>query len=437
MTAVARYVSSVRAAELVPRLGKVRQYLGLVIEASGPDVSLGEICDVYAPGRLKPVSAEVVGFREGTVLLMPHGDLQGIRPGSEIVASGRFARVPVGDHLLGRIVDAFGHPMDDRPLSAATQFRPLYAEPENPVRRHRISQIFETGVKAIDGFLTVGRGQRVGLFAGSGVGKSSLLGMIATNCRADVNIIALIGERGREVRDFIEVHLGDALARSIVIVATAEQSALLRSHAAFAATTMAEHFRDQGKSVCLMMDSVTRFAMARREIGLAVGEPATSRGYTPSVFSYLPRLMERTGPGDARGGSITAFYTVLVEGDDFNEPISDHVRATLDGHFILSRNIANRGRFPALDLSASISRLMPQIVEPAERTLVTQFTELLATYADSKDLVELGAYKAGTNPLLDRALAVVPRLEQLLKQPVGQAETRTRTLQALRALLKE
>ncbi len=430
-----KYLSALKTAELTPRLGKVRQYLGAVVSASGPDVTLGELCDIYPPHGLNPVKAEVVGFRDGDVLFMPYGDLRGIKPGSEILATGRTAEIQVGDALLGRIVDAFGKPLDGRPLVGLDKTRSIYSEPLNPVLRDRVTRVFETKVKAIDTLLTMGEGQRVGIFAGSGVGKSALMGMIAQSSAADVNIIALIGERGRELRDFVENHLGDSIKRCVVVVATAEQSALVRAHAAHTATAIAEHFRDQGKSVALLLDSLTRFAMAQREVGLAIGEPPTARGYTPSVFAALPKLLERAGPGIAGRGSITGFYTVLVEGDDLNEPISDHARSILDGHFVLSRDIANRGRYPAFDISKSISRLLSQLVGRSEQALVTECIELMAAFEASRDLVELGAYKAGTNKRTDRALELVPRIEEFLKQAVHEVHGRDQAIVALRELL--
>lgn len=344
-----RMLQAVHEAELVSRLGRVTEITGLVTIADGPDVFLGELCEIWTGEDKKPLAAEVVGLKNNRVLLMPYGDVRGIRLGSEVAATGRDVDAPVGQALLGRVVDAFCRPLDNGPNLALKQRYPLYADPINPLKRQRIREPLETGVRSIDGLLTVGKGQRVGIFAGSGVGKSTLLGMIARNMQADVNVIALIGERGREVKDFIDDCLGEeGLRKSVVIVATSDQPALIRAHAAFAATSIAEYFRDQGLDVVLTMDSITRFATAQREIGLAVGEPPTARGYTPSVFSVLPKLLERGGATDK--GSITAFYTVLVEGDELNEPISDHVRAILDGHVVLSRKIANRGHFPAVDV---------------------------------------------------------------------------------------
>ncbi len=433
----ARYVSAVRTRELVPRLGKVREYAGSVLVSTGPDVALGELCEVYAPGHLQPVLAETAGFRDGNVLLVPYGDLHGIRPGSEVVATGRVAKLPVSKQLLGRVIDPFGVPMDGRPAPEAEQLRPLYAPPLNPVRRARIAKIFETKVRAVDTFLTIGQGQRIGIFAGSGIGKSSLLGMIARSSGADVNVVALIGERGREVREFIEFHLGNALSKSVIVVATAEQSALMRSHAAFAATAIAEYFRDQGLAVALFVDSLTRFAMARREVGLAVGEPPTSRGYTPSVFGALPRLLERAGPGEEGEGKITGFYTVLVEGDDLNEPIADNTRAILDGHIVLSREIANQGRYPPIDILKSLSRLLPHLASAEDLKVVSDAVRNLALYEESKDLVELGGYKSGANKALDIALRVTPMIRDFLTQSMTETTPRLRAMESLKRMLQE
>ena len=415
--ALARYASAVGAQEWIRRTGAVRDCVGSVVSAKGPDAVLGERCRVLLGVERAEVEAEVVGFRDDHVLLMPYGDLSGIRPGDAVVATGRFAEVAVGPGLLGRVIDATGKPLDGRPLHGLEQRLPLQGRSINPLSRRRIRTVFSTGVKAIDLFLTLGCGQRMGLFAGSGVGKSSLLGMIARHSTADVNVIALIGERGREVRDFLEDHLAGGLERSVVIVATSEESPLLRSQAAFAATTIAEYFRDRGQSVALLMDSITRFAMARREIGLAVGEPPTARGYTPSVFSLLPRLLERAGSYSARGeGSITGLYTVLVEGDDLNEPVSDSVRAILDGHVVLSRQIANHGRYPAIDLLGSVSRLFSSLADPRQKKAVAKVIGLQASYAGSRDAIELGAYKAGANAELDEAIRMQPAIEKLLRQ---------------------
>lgn len=437
MTPVAsKYLNELRETRLVERRGVVRDCVGLIVKSGGPQVSLGERCMIRAGGRALQV--EVIGFEKDRILLMPYADLTGVGPGCEVVATGRFAEIPVGQSLLGRVIDALGQPLDGGPPLRNTERRPLWGEPINPVSRRRITEVFETGVKAIDALLPIGKGQRMGLFAGSGVGKSSILGMVARNSKADVNVIALIGERGREVRDFIEEHLADGLSQSVVVAATSEQSPLLRSHAAFAATAIAEYFRDRGAAVALLMDSLTRFAMARREIGLSAGEPPTARGYTPSVFALLPKLLERAGSAASNSsGSITGIYTILVEGDDFNEPISDHARATLDGHIALSREIANRGRYPAIDLLASISRLLPALARDSEKKLIGRALELLSTYSSSKDAVELGAYKSGTNPLLDQALKVVPAIERFLAQRVEDAVSREQAIAELANVLGE
>jgi flagellum-specific ATP synthase len=414
---VKRILEAVRICEPVSRIGRVNEISGLVVESSGPDVFLGELCEIQPPaGGRRPVWAEVVGLKAGRVLLMPYGDLRGISLGSQVVATGRPVDVPVGEDLLGRVVDAFGRPLDNGPPIRSTTNYPLYADPINPLARSRINQALHTGVRAIDALLTVGKGQRMGIFAGSGVGKSTLLGMIARNMQAEVNVIALIGERGREVRDFIEDCLGpDGLARSVVVVATSDQPALVRSHAAFAATAMAEFFRNSGRDVVLTMDSVTRFAMAQREIGLAVGEPPTSRGYTPTVFTILPKLLERGGTSLEKG-SITAFYTVLVEGDDLNDPIADSVRSIIDGHIVLSRDLANAGHFPAIDVLRSISRLMQELQDEQGKRIAKEVVSLLSSYERSKDLVEVGAYRAGANPKLDRALKLMPEINDFLRQ---------------------
>jgi flagellum-specific ATP synthase len=372
-------------------------------------------------------------MKPGRILLMPYGHLRGIAVGNEIVASGRQAGIGVGAALLGRVIDAFGAPLDDLPAPGLTVMRPLLADPINPLTRPRITQLLETGVRAIDTLLPLGRGQRMGIFAGSGVGKSTLLGMLARDVKADINVIALIGERGREVREFVEKHLGAAgLKRSVVVVATSDQPALARTRAAHAATAIAESVRDQGLQVLLMMDSITRFAMARREIGLAAGEPPTARGYTPSVFADIPALCERCG-ATASGGSITALYTVLVEGDDFNEPVSDIVRATLDGHIMLSRDLAHEAHFPAIDILQSTSRLASELVSEADQALMTATVELMSTYERNRQMVDMGAYKAGSNETIDRALALTPAVRAVLRQPVQESSTRESAMARLRA----
>jgi flagellum-specific ATP synthase len=434
--AMQRYQSAVEQADFVQRTGRVSQFFGLVVESVGPDVSVGEMCDIYSRAHGLPIAAEVLGLKDGKVLLMPYEELRGIGLGSEVIATGKSAHTPVGEPLLGRVIDAFATPLDGRALPRLTHQYPLHPDPINPLKRARIGQVLETGVRAVDCLLTLGRGQRVGIFSGSGVGKSTLLGMIARNMNADVNVIALVGERGREVRDFIEEILGaEGLKRSVVVVATSDQPALVRVRAAHAATAIAEYFRDQGRDVVLTMDSVTRYAMARREIGLSIGEPPTARGYTPSVFAALPKLLERGGAQES-GGSITAFYTVLAEGDDLNDPVADAVRSILDGHISLSRTLAGRGHFPAIDTLTSVSRLLPSLASEADLALVRQVLKVLSIYQASRDLIDVGAYRSGINPDLDQAIRLMPGLERFLTQsprtsaPAGQALLQLRTLMA-------
>ena len=429
------YLDAVRNTELVRRTGRVTSISGQSIEAIGPDATIGEICEIFAGHTQSRLLAEVVGVKPGKVILMPYGDLRGIGNGNDVVATGQLPQVEVGDGLLGRVIDAFGEPLDGKEKPKASAIRPLQTAPVNPLTRPRITQLIETGVRAIDTLLPLGRGQRMGIFAGSGVGKSTLLGMLARDVKADINVIALIGERGREVREFIEKHLGvEGLKRSVVIVATSDQPALLRTRAAYAATSIAEHFRDQGKQVLLMMDSVTRFAMARREIGLAAGEPPTARGYTPSVFTEIPALCERCGMTKS-GGSITALYTVLVEGDDFNEPISDIVRATLDGHIMLSRELAHEGHFPAIDVLQSTSRLATDLTSADEQKVMSAAVELLSVYERNRQMVEMGAYRAGSNVEIDRAIQIFPALRTLLRQSVLESTTRGDAMSRLGVVL--
>lgn len=431
-----RFVDAIENAELTRRTGKVRQFLGLIVEADGPEAFWGERCEIRSNLQQQPTPAEVVGIKDGKVLLMPYRQVQGISLGSEVVATGRCSEVPVGEALLGRVIDAFGRPLDSGPEIAVNQRYPIFRDPINPLQRPSIDTILETGVKAVDALLTVGRGQRMGIFAGSGVGKSTLLGMISRNMNADINVIAMIGERGREVMDFIENILGEkGLARSVIVVATSDQAALVRSHAAFAATAIAEYFRDQGKDVVLTMDSITRFAMAQRELGLAVGEPPTSRGYTPSVFALLPRLLERCGTID-NGGSITAFYTVLVEADDMNDPIADHVRAILDGGIVLSRQLANKRHYPAIDILHSNSRLITAIVPDDELAWGADLVKMVDTYERARDMIDIGAYRSGSNPELDRVIKVMPSIDAFLCQPFDESVIRESAMQTLRQLVR-
>ncbi|MRW94174.1 FliI/YscN family ATPase [Duganella sp. FT80W] len=429
------YLDAVRQVELNRRTGRVLGIAGQSIEAHGPDAAIGEVCEIRMGDGNASVLAEVVGVRPGRVTLMPYGDTRGISAGLRIVAGGQPPGMRVGDALLGRVIDAFGDPLDDGPPPVTAGVRSLFAPPINPLSRPRISRVLETGVRAIDTLLPLGCGQRIGIFAGSGVGKSTLLGMLARDVQSDVNVIALIGERGREVREFVEKNLGaEGLKRSVVIVATSDQPAPVRVRAAWAATTIAEYFRDQGRQVLLMMDSITRFAMARREIGLAAGEPPTARGYTPSVFSEIPALCERCG-ATASGGAITALYTVLVEGDDFNEPISDIVRATLDGHVMLSRTLAHEGHFPAIDVLQSASRLASELADSEQLSLMSAAVDVLATYERNRQMVEMGAYRAGSNAAIDRAIALAPALREVLRQTVLESTPRAQALLRLRAAM--
>jgi len=424
-----RYLKRLDRARTIKVNGKVSKIIGLTIESRGPHVTIGDVCTIEAE-NLAPIHAEVVGFRENNVLLMPLGDLGSIGPGHDVVSTGRSLQIPVGPGLLGRILDGLGNPIDDKGPLDLHEFYPTQQQPPNPLTRKRISQPLSVGVRAIDGLLTVGRGQRIGLFAGSGVGKSTLLGMMARNTTADVNVIALIGERGREVREFIEKDLGEeGLKRSVLVVATSDQPPLVRLKGAMVATSIAEYFRDQGLDVCLMMDSVTRFAMAQREIGLAVGEPPTTKGYTPSVFALLPRLLERAGTGKL--GTITAFYTVLVDGDDMNEPIADAVRGILDGHIVLSRSLANKGHFPAIDVLASVSRVMNDLATPEHRSAAATLKRLASIYKDAEDLINIGAYQRGSNPNIDRSIQFSVPIEQFCKQDVHEKSDLDSALAAL------
>ncbi|MFH1982238.1 MAG: flagellar protein export ATPase FliI [Pseudomonadota bacterium] len=401
-------------------MGKVTQVVGLVIEADGPPSRLGALCDIFPMNGQAPMKAEVQGFRANRVLLMPLEEMRGIGPGSHVVAKQQEAAVPVGDKLLGRIIDGLGNPIDGKGPIVCSREYPIYANPINPLKRKRINQPLDLGIRAINGLLSVGCGQRMGIFAGSGVGKSVLLGMIARNTSADVNVIALIGERGRELNDFIEKELGtDGLRRSVVVVATSDHLPLIRMRGAFIATAIAEYFRDQGMHVNLMMDSVTRFAMAQREIGLALGEPPTTKGYTPSVFTLLPKLLERAGTAD-NYGTITGLYTVLVEGGDMDEPIADAVRSILDGHIVLSRDLAMQNHYPAIDVLRSISRVMVDITTPKHQQIAGKIKALMATYRKAEDLINIGAYVKGSNPKIDAAIAANDAINAFLRQGIDE-----------------
>ncbi|MCA1059167.1 flagellar protein export ATPase FliI [Rossellomorea aquimaris] len=401
------------------KFGKVKRVVGLMIESQGPESSVGEVCHIhiFSRGKQKVIMAEVVGFNDDLVILMPYTNMQDISPGSLVEATSKPLEIKIGSSLIGKVIDPLGHPLDGSQLPSGLSTAYTEQDPPNPLSRPPIDEKMEVGVKAIDSMLTVGKGQRVGIFAGSGVGKSTLLGMIARNTKADINVIALVGERGREVREFIERDLGvEGLKRTIVVAATSDQPALMRIKGAFTATAIAEYFRDKGMNVMLMMDSATRVAMAQREIGLAVGEPPTTKGYTPSVFAILPKLLERTGTN--LQGSITAFYTVLVDGDDLNEPISDTVRGILDGHIVLDRQISNRGQYPAINILKSVSRLMNHLATHEHLQAATRIRELLSTYMSSEDLIQIGAYKKGTSPEVDEAIQFYPGIISFLKQGV-------------------
>ncbi len=411
-------------------IGNITKVIGLVLESEGPKAKIGEICNlVNKEGKIISKS-EIVGFRGNQILSMVLGSLNEIEPGTQIIATGEMLKVNVGDALLGRVLDGLGNPIDGKGEIYTEESRSIYASPPNPLQRQRINKPVATGIKAIDAFLTLGKGQRVGIFSGSGVGKSTLLGMIARKTSADINVIALIGERGREVREFLEKDLGvEGLNRSVVVVATSDAPSLVRVKAALVATTIAEYFRDKGLDVMLMMDSSTRLAMAQREIGLTIGEPPTTKGYTPSVFALLQKVMERAGTSVV--GSITGLYTVLVEGDDLNEPVADTARGILDGHIVLSRKLAAMGHYPAIDVLESISRVMNDIITKEHKNAVAKAIELLATYRNAEDLISVGAYQRGTNPKIDRAIANYDVLMSFLKQDIDETHSYEETIRRL------
>ncbi|CCQ97782.1 flagellar-specific ATPase [[Clostridium] ultunense Esp] len=425
---LSKYKEVVKKVNPIRRNGYVSKVIGLTVESQGPESRIGEICLIY-PREGVPIQAEVVGFREEKVLLMPLGELGAIGPGAEVRATGRPLEIRIGN-MKGRILDGLGRAMDGKQIRPTGDWIHVERKPPNPLSRPRITQPITVGVRAIDGLLTLGKGQRIGIFAGSGVGKSTLLGMIARNTSADVNVIALIGERGREVKEFIERDLGEeGLKRSMVVAVPSDQPALLRMKGAYVATAIAEYYRDQGLDVMLMMDSVTRFAMAGREVGLAIGEPPATKGYPPSVFANLPKLLERSGTSEK--GTITAFYTVLVDSDDMNEPIADAVRGILDGHIVLSRDLANRGHFPAIDVLESVSRLMTEVTSPEHQEKARQVRRLLSAYQEAEDLISIGAYRRGSNRETDLAIAMKPKLDQFLRQRVDERPTFEETLQFL------
>ncbi len=414
--------------------GQVAKVVGLTIESNGPQTHVGQLCRIINSGSKSEILAEVVGFRDKSVLLMPLGEMDGIGPGSDVIATGMELSVGVGNGLLGRVLDGLGNPIDGKGRLEISGYYPVNNAPPHPLKRPRIHQILPMGVRCIDSLLTIGKGQRMGIFAGSGVGKSTLIGMIARNTKADVNVIALIGERGREVRDFLERDLmEEGLNRSVVVVATSDQPALVRKKGALVATAIAEYFRNQGKDVLLLMDSLTRFSMAQREIGLAVGEPPVSRGYTPSVFSVMPKLLERSGTSSK--GSITGLYTVLVDGDDMSEPVTDTARSILDGHIVLSRQMAHRNHYPAVDVLESISRVMNDIASIPHKKLANEIRKNLAVYMEAEDLINVGAYVKGSSKEIDRAVSVIDKINAFLMQETAERFTLQDTLESMEKLL--
>ncbi|BCN31533.1 flagellar protein export ATPase FliI [Anaeromicropila herbilytica] len=417
------------------RLGKVVKVVGLTIESIGPNANLKDLCIIVSQDKTKSIMAEVVGFKDNRILLMPYDNVEGIGIGSTVESTNESLKVPVGDHLLGKTLDGLGNPIDGSILKSSSYYS-VEASPPDPLKRKLIDEVLTLGVKAVDGLITVGKGQRIGIFAGSGVGKSTLLGMFARNTKADINVIALIGERGREVREFIERDLGEeGMKRSVVVVATSDKPALIRNKAAKTATAIAEYFRDQGKDVLLMMDSLTRFSMAQREIGLATGEPPVTRGYPPSVYSEMPMLLERAGNSEV--GSITGLYTVLVDGDDFNEPITDTARGILDGHIMLSRKLAHKNHYPAIDILQSISRVMSSIATKEHKSVANQLKNIMATYNEAEDLINIGAYKKGSNKNIDNAIEKIDDVNHFLLQNVDDKYSFDEVVEQLASIFEE
>ena len=429
------YLNAVKSTETVLLKGKITKIIGLVIESDGPSINLGELCYIYPRTEAPLLPAEVVGFRENRVLLMPLGEMQGIGPGSEVVSSRNLLRVKVGRSLLGRILDGLGNPIDGKgPLNAESEY-PIQSAPPAALSRRRICEPVSVGIRAVDGLMTLGKGQRMAILAGSGVGKSTMMGMIARNTSADINVIALIGERGREVLDFIERDLGEeGLKKSVVVVSTSDQPALLRIKGANTATAVAEYFRDLGLDVMLMMDSLTRVAMAQREVGLTIGEPPATRGYPPSVFAMMPKLLERSGTGEK--GSITGLYAVLVDGDDMNEPIADNVRSIVDGHVVLSRRLATQNHYPPIDILSSLSRVMNEVVNSDHLKSAQRLRSLQATYQEAEDLINIGAYSPGSNPEIDRAIEKNPGIREFLRQGVMERVDFADTVTRLKKLVQ-
>ena len=430
----ARFCQLLDVIEPIRPVGRITKVVGLVAESEGPAARVGEVCCVETGSGSRP--AEVVGFRDNRVLLMPLGVMSGLAQGANVIATGSSLRVKVSKKLLGRILDGLGEPMDGGEPLDVEESREIYSSPPDSLRRKRITEPIATGIRSIDAILTIGKGQRMGIFSGSGVGKSITLGIIARNTSADVNVVALVGERGREVREFLERDLGEeGLKRSVVVIATSDQPALIRIRAAFIATTIAEYFRDRGADVMLMMDSITRLAMAQREIGLSIGEPPTSRGYTPSVFAMMPRLLERAGT--SHFGSITGLYTVLVEGDDLDEPVSDHLRSVLDGHIVLSRRLASLNHYPAVDILPSISRVMIDVVPDEHLSAAKRVLEVTATYREAEDLINIGAYAKGSNPRIDYAISAIDKVNSFLKQGIFERTDYSDTQSGLVNLLSD
>ncbi|MCP3026122.1 flagellar protein export ATPase FliI [Halobacillus sp. A5] len=429
------YLKSVQNFDAYKRFGKVTRVIGLMVESKGPEASVGDLCYIHTPAisETRKIAAEVVGFKQENLLLMPFSELKEIGPGSLVEATKEPLHIKAGKGLIGQVINPMGEMLNTKPLPKGLKAYPTEQLPPNPLNRPPISNPIQVGVRAIDTLLTIGEGQRIGIFAGSGVGKSTLLGMISRNSSADINVIALIGERGREVREFIENDLGEeGLKRSIVVVATSDQPALMRVKGAYTATAISEYFREQGYNVNLLMDSITRFAMAQREIGLATGEPPTTKGYTPSVFAELPKLLERTGK--SRAGTITAYYTVLVDGDDFNEPIADAVRGILDGHIVLDRKLAEQGQFPAINVLKSISRVMNQVIDNDHKKAADKLRSLLATYEENSELIQIGAYKRGSSRAIDESIKYQPSIVKFLKQDVNEKSSFDQSIKNLSQL---
>lgn len=430
MFKVEEYSEIIKTSNPMREIGKVIEIIGLVIEADGPNASIGDLCYIYNRLNEEPVWAEVVGFRTPKILLMPLGSMEGLQPGAIVVNTGAPMKVKVGEQLLGRVLNGLGEPIDNLGDINSQNLRETFAEAINPLKRRRILDPLSLGIKSIDAFVTVGKGQRLGVFSGSGVGKSTTLAMMAKNTSADLNVIALIGERGREVREFIEKTLGqEGMKRSVVIAATSEQPSLVKIKAAQVATTIAEYFRDTGRDVLFMLDSITRISMAQREVGLAIGEPPATRGYTPSVFALMPKLLERAGSNDK--GTMTGLYTVLVEGDDFNEPISDTARSILDGHIMLSRDLAHKNHYPAVDVLQSISRVMPDVTSDEHRKAAGKIRNLLAVYKKNEDLINIGAYVKGSDPKCDEAMRMMDKINAFLQQEVGEKFYYNETIEEL------